>query len=355
MKKKNIPKKVNQHYPPTKQSLQTTLLIVVFIFINGCFSIFRPTPVLEDDKSDLLKADKNFILLDENLKPIENPNFSNLDQKIKSLQKAKSFHELNNLAVYGAKLSYIESSEEIFKKLQKEKPHEMVPYLNLLRIYYVLDEYDIAKKMLNGYYKTHATNKSKIFDLMKYLKAANRPEEYVIFLDVVSNYPEYEIKALEEIGLYFLSTRDLNLAQSYFERILASYTYYPIALYSLMQIHFINEAWSNVIIMGTALQKEKKKEKDYHAMMAKAYYELGEYEKAIKISEEAPDSEKAYIDFLMVWRDSILSNDIRGSLKNLNKHFQLAKKKNPSLKENEFFITNTKEGKQTLLNLINGY
>ncbi len=371
MKKKNILelyflKGKNSCYPHfkkdnhfTKSFLQSrvfgSLLFVSFFLFNGCFSIFRPTPVLEDDKSDLLKIDKNFILLNENLTPVENPDFSNLDQKVKSLQKAKSFYELNNLAVYGAKLSYIESSEEVFKKLQKEKPQEMVPYLNLLRVYYVLDEYDIAKQMLNNFYKVNVTNKSKIFEFMQYLKATNRSEEYVIFLDVVSNYPEYEIKALEEIGFYFLSTRDLNLAQSYFERILTIYAYYPTALYSLMQIHSTNESWNSVITMGTPLKKEKNKGKEYYSMMAKAYYELGDYQKAIKASEEASESEKIFPEFLKVWRDSLLSNDIRASLKTLNKYFQIAKKKNPSLKENEFFIVNTKEGKGTLSNLINGY
>ena len=43
-------------------------------------------------------------------------------------------------------MSYIESSEEIFRKLQKQKPQEITPYLNLLRVYYLLEEYDIAKK-----------------------------------------------------------------------------------------------------------------------------------------------------------------------------------------------------------------
>lgn len=232
--------KTNLCYPLLKKLGSLVLLFA----ITGCVSIFRPTPVLEEDKSEILKADKQFILLNENLTPVVNPDFTSLDKKLKSLQGAKSFHELNNLAVYGVMLSYIESSEEILKKLQKEKPQEMVPFLNLLRIYYLLDEYEIAKKMLNNFYKYHAHDKKKVFEFMKYLKESSRAEEHVLFLDVISNYEEYEMQALQELGEYFISIRDLDLAKPYFEKILTIYAYNPVALHSMMLIHYINESWT---------------------------------------------------------------------------------------------------------------
>lgn len=363
MKKRNTTNPTNTAYPQlskkatllSQRRAGRILLLTIFLFTNGCFSIFKATPILEENKADALKNDNRFILLDENLNPIEKPDFSSLDKKIRALQKAKSFHDLNNLAVYGAKLSYIESSEEILKKLQKEKPNEMAPFLNLLRIYYLLDEYEIAKNMLNEYYKAHLGDKNKVFEFMKSLKASNRAEEHVLFLDVISNYQEHETQALEELGLYFLSIRDYELAKPYFEKILTIYAYHPVALHSMMQIHFVNESWANVISFGTPLKKEKKKANDYYAMMAKSYYELGEYSQAIKLSEEAPEAEKSSIDFLIVWRDSILCNDIKGSISNLNKYFQMAKKKDPYLKEEEFFLLNSKEGKRILSNFINGY
>lgn len=334
--------------------MQLSFIFIVFLFFNACISIFRPTPVLEEDKSDILKADKQFILLDENLNPIEKPDFTALDQKARALQSAKKFHELNNLAVYGVKLSYIESSEEILKKLQKERPQEMIPFLNLLRIYYLLEEYDIAKKMLNEYYKANTNDKKKVFEFMKFLKSSNRAEEHVLFLDVISTYQEHEMQALEELGQYFLSIGELDLAKSYFEKILTIYAYNPIALFSMMQIHYTNESWANVITYAAPLKKIKSKEKNFHTMMAKAFFELGDYAQAVKISEEAPEEEKNSIDFLIVWRDSILCNDIKGSILGLNKYFQNAKKKNPSLKETEFFFANSKEGKRILSNIIHG-
>ena len=332
--------KTNLCYPLLKKLGNLVLLFA----ITGCFSIFRPTPVLEEDKSEILKADKQFILLNENLTPVVNPDFTSLDKKLKSLQGAKSFHELNNLAVYGVMLSYIESSEEILKKLQKEKPHEMIPYLNLLRIYYLLDEYEIAKKMLNSFYKYHARDKKKVFEFMKYLKESSRAEEHVLFLDVISNYEEYEMQALQELGEYFISIRDLDLAKPYFEKILTIYAYNPVALHSMMLIHYINESWADVITYATPLRKEKAKDKTYYTMLAKAYFELGEYKLAVKASEEAPESEKTSLDFLTVWRDSILCNDIRASLTPLNKYrkirikdLELLRKKIQASKKKNFF------------------
>lgn len=350
MKKRNIYNPKNNLYYP----MINLLLFIILFPLIGCFSIFRPTPILEDDKSQILKADIQFILLNEDLSSIKNPDFTFLDKKIKSLQKTKSFHELNNLAVYGLKLSYIETSEDILKKLQKEKPSEIVPFLNLLRIYYLLDEYEVCKKIINEYYKFHAGNKKKIFDVMAYLKNSNRVEEHVLFLDVLSNYQEHEMQALEELGLYFISVRDFDLAKPYFEKILTIYAYNPLALHSLMQIHFINESWADVITYSIPLKKEKIKRKDYYAMVAKAHYELGDYSLAIKESEEATDLDKASLDFLIVWRDSILCNHPQSSISKLNSYFQIVKKKNPSVNEDDFFITNTKEGKQILSNLING-
>lgn len=360
MKKKNILNALfileeNISYSLNLNFANKVLLTIFFLLFHGCFSIFRPTPVLEEDKSEILKTDKQFILLNENLTPIENPDFTSLDKKVKSLQNAKSFHELNNLAVYGVKMSYIESSEEILRKLQKEKPQEITPYLNLLRIYYLLEEYDIAKKMLNEYYKSHSGDKKKVFEFMKYLKTSNRSEEHVLFLDVISNYQEFEMQALEELGLYFISIRDFEMARPYFEKILTIYAYNPIALNSMMQIHYINESWGDVVTYATPLKKEKAKDKNYYTMLAKAYFELGEYQLAVKTSEEAPESEKVSIDFLTVWRDSILCSDIKGSLSHLNRFFQLAKKKNPTLKEEEFFYASSKEGKRILSNITNGY
>ena len=42
---------------------------------------------------------------------------------------------------------------------------------------------------------------------MKYLKTSNRSEEHVLFLDVISNYQEFEMQALEgtRFILYFHS------------------------------------------------------------------------------------------------------------------------------------------------------
>lgn len=54
--------------------------LVLLFAITGCVSIFRPTPVLEEDKSEILKADKQFILLNENLTPVVNPDFTSLDK-----------------------------------------------------------------------------------------------------------------------------------------------------------------------------------------------------------------------------------------------------------------------------------
>ena len=62
----------------------------------------------------------------------------------------------------------------------------------------------------------------------------------------------------------------------------------------------------------------------------KAYFELGEYQLAVKTSEEAPESEKVSIDFFDSLRDSILSSDIKRKFSSLNRFFQLAKKKSNS-------------------------
>lgn len=209
--------------------------------------------------------------------------------------------------------------------------------------------------MLNDYYKANIQDKKKVFDFMKYLKSTNRMEEHVLFLDVISSYQEHEMQALEELGNYFLSIGELELAKSYFEKILTIYAYNPIALQSMMQIHYTNEAWTDVITYAAPLRKQKTKEKNYHTMLAKAYFELGDYAQSLKISEEAPEQEKSSIDFLVVWRDSILCNDLKAPLTKLNKYFQIAQKKNPTLKESEFFLASSKEGRQMISNIIHGY
>ena len=325
-------------------------LLLIFVFIN-CGNFIKPSIELEEDKFEKFKNDTEFILLDQNLKPIPFNTGLKLEKEIKKLINSKNLYDKNNLAIYGLKISYIYESEKILQELTRKNPTQLEFFLNLIRVYHLLEEYNEIRKEFQIFY---FNNKDKLSELLNYLQKKNRIEEKIAILDYIATIPEFENKALEEMGVYFLEIRDFKQAKFYFEKLLANFAYNKIALLGMMEVHTQNEDWKQVIEKGKLLQREKKTKK-FTALLARAYFESADYSNSIRVIEETPDSEKLDIEILTLWRDSIYSKDLNSSADKIRKHLLLLKKTIPSINEDDFFYRESDIGKKTFQFTTNGF
>jgi tetratricopeptide (TPR) repeat protein len=324
-------------------------LLILFFF--NCGSFIKPSIELEEDKFEKFKNDTEFILLDENLKPIPLNTKLKLEKEIKKLINSKNLHDQNNIAIYGLKISYIYESEKILQDLTRKNPTQLEVFLNLIRIYHLLEEYNELRKEFQIFY---SNNKDKLSELLNYLQKKNRIEEKIAILDYLATIPEFENKSLEEIGTYFLGIRDYNQAKFYFEKLLANFAYNKIALLGMMEVHSNKEDWKQVIEKGKLLQREKKTKK-FTSLLARAYFESADYSNTIRVIEETPDTEKLDIEILTLWRDSIYSKDLNSSADRIRRHLSLLKKSIPSINEDDFFSRESDIGKKTSQFIINGF
>ncbi len=331
-------------------------LVFLFFLFQSCSSIFKFNPIIDSDSFDKLKIDTEFILLDSNLNPIPFPEKLNFDKEIKKLQNSKKLFEINNLAVYNAKLAHIVESEKNLKEIIEKNPEEKFFFLNLLRLYFLLDEYEDCQKLTKKFFKKETVNRKKVFyEVLDFLKARNRVKEKVIILDMISVYSEFETKATEELGLYFLKLKDYNQANFYFEKILGTYAYHKIALISMMEIHTYSESWKQVLIFGKSLERDKPSDMKFTNMQSKAYFELGDYENCIRIIEESKDSEKLDLEVFTLWRDANLTLDLNYNPSKLKRLFPILKNKYPFLSEEGFFFNEATNGKKNLQFIYAGY
>lgn len=329
--------------------MKCKILFLLCSFLVNCFGYLKPIPILDETKTEKLKQDNEFVFLDENLKPVEFK-IKDAGKEILKYQTAKTISEKNSLAIYGLKLDYVLESEKIFLENFKSTSDSLFVYLNLHRLYYQLEEFEECRKITKEFFNK---NKNLKFQAIDYLQKRNRIEEKIILLDMVSNESEFESKSLEELGTYFLNNGNYTQAEFYFNKVLATYAFNKTALIGMMQIKLNEENYKQVIDYGSILEKEKPTGVKFTYLQSKAYFEIGEYEKSIKLIESSSESEKLDLEVLNIWRDSYYSIDPKKNLDRLKSYLQKLNK-NQTFTEN-FFYRDTKLGKKNSDFILYGF
>ena len=188
-------------------------------------------------------------------------------------------------------------------------------------MYYILDEYEIIKEIFSDYFDKIKKNKNQAGFLLTELANRKRFEERVILLDVLTLKPAWEIKALEELGMYFFESGNYGSAETYFEKILSTDSFHAKALYYMALISLEQERYADTILYANNLVEERSKEFSPYYLLVKANFELGKYRESLKWAEKAPDYEKNEYEFISTWKSAILANDIHSDLSVLKKIF----------------------------------
>jgi len=322
--------------------------LFTFLFISLCTLPRKVIPALETDK-DFIVLTKAGIA--EESKPLGSRDYYS---RIKETEGSTEFNSLNDRSVFLIRVARIEEAENILLSLVKKDPNKITPLLNIFRMYYVLDEYDVIREVIADYLEKTKNIKNQSDIILRELKRLNRLEERVILLDVLSSKSGWEIKALEELGFYFYNQGNYKNAIRYFEQILSANAFHQNALYYMALISLELEKYTDAILYANNLLDEKQKWDNLYYIFLKSNYELGRYREAIKYAEKAPESEKTELEFLRTWKNAALANDIYSDLSNIKIYFHKLKKSGLKIEEKSFFPENDSEGKKVLHNIIQG-
>jgi tetratricopeptide (TPR) repeat protein len=243
----------------------------------------------------------------------------------------------NLKAIQTAKLGQIEKSEAYFEDCIREKPELVISHLNRLRLYFLLEEFKTVKAKIEA--ESPKVNSRLYVSLLEDLHTRFRWEERVIVLDALSRVKGWELYAFEELANYYTTQGNLAYASSYWNQILEVNPFYEEALYGMIEIQTENGKWHAVLDYAKSLSVAAKKNKNFHYFYAKANFELGRYEEALRWIEKANPDEKSQISFLEIWRDCLLLSKDQPNWEPLLPYYKKIKSQGYTIPESIFFPT----------------
>ncbi|MCE9500073.1 MAG: hypothetical protein K8R21_06200 [Leptospira sp.] len=280
-------------------------ILISFIFSIEITAVHCTFPLRN---SQILESDTHLMLMDYTAKS------ESIRAAINRLKNSSSLNDRNNLAVFQIRNSELDSAEKILKELAMSERSNLTPLLNLIRLYYISDEYPELRKFFALFAKRIDYNKVLVSRILTELEKQKRTEEKVIILDALTNLPGFEMKAMEELGIYFTNIQNYGEATGYFEKILEVDAFNNVALFNLALISVESGKWSDVILYAGNISDLKTVSGEVYFFLVKANYELGNYREALRLADKAPTSEKESIEFMTVWRNAILASDLKASL-----------------------------------------
>nr|WP_051185263.1 hypothetical protein [Leptospira alstonii] len=316
------------------------------LFILGIASLlnFCIYPIRE---AEILEADVSFLYLNSS-------EFSQVElEKITSAWKVKELRgkgttaeDKNNLGIIFAKHSLLDDAESAWKECLKISEFHPICFSNLIRMHYLIDEYETAKQEIAVYLKN--AKKDQIQQVRKLLTTQNRREETVLLLDVQSKIPGMEVVSWDELSAYLLEKQDYEKAYFYLEKILQINPYHKNARASMVLLAHDLEKWDDLLMFAMSLNSTDDKIPDLNYYIAKAYYEKRNYSEALEWIRKSPESEKETLPFVELWKRILLSVNPHSDLHPILPYIKKMQAKGLQIREEDILPTLDSSGKKTM-------
>lgn len=292
-----------------------SIILLSFLFFFSCRALgFRP--VLGDDKEYSVRSDRFFITSLNADSPVYSVPDS--DPSPKNLNE-NSPDELNRKAIFLARNRFAEDALSVWQRKDSGIRKE-IAISNTVRLLYLLDRFDEAKKELNEYFRENRT-KDAMISLRKIFSDPERNEEGILMFDVLKGFPEWELEALEELAKFSLIQGDYSAARIFIERILSIYSFHKAGLRLAVRLSALEEKWAESVSYGDILIKADLGLGESANSYLKSLYETGEYAKLLSLVSKADRNQKKDFLFWEVWRDSVLSLSPKSSLSQITKEY----------------------------------
>ncbi|MBM9579148.1 hypothetical protein JWG45_18545 [Leptospira sp. 201903070] len=314
-------------------------IVLVISFFSSCIYPIREAEILETDSSFLYLNSVEF-------SQTELEKVSSLWAVRKFRGKGTSAEDKNNLGILFAKNSFLDDAEFSWKECLKLSPANPICFSNLLRMHFLIDEYDPAKEEIDLFLKT--AKKDQVQQLRKILNSQNRKEETVLILDVQSKIPGLELASWEELSVYFLEKQDFEKAYFYLEKILQINPYHKNARASMVLLAHDMEKWDDLLMFAMNLQSTDDKIPDLTYYIAKAYYEKRNYSEAMEWIRKTPDLERETLPFIELWKRVLLSIHPNNDLSPIVPYVRKLQNRGLQIREEEILPTLNSSGKKTV-------
>ncbi|WP_025182487.1 tetratricopeptide repeat protein [Leptospira interrogans] len=319
--------------------LRRTLPFFIISLFHFCIYPIREAEVLETDVS--------FLYLNSTEFPQNELEKMNSIWKVRKLRdKGTTAEDKNNLGILFAKNSLLDDAESFWKECMKISESNPVCFSNLIRMYYLIDEYEISKKEISIYLKT--AKKEQIQQVKKLLTNQNRKEETILLLDVQSKIPGMEVVSWDELSTYFLEKQDYEKAYFYLEKILEINPYHKNARASMVLLAHDLEKWDDLLMFAMNLNSTDDKIPDLNYYIAKAYYEKRNYSEALEWIRKSPESERETLSFIELWKKILLSVNPNSDLHPILTYIKKMQAKGIQIKEEDVLPTLNPSGKKTI-------
>lgn len=319
--------------------LKCTLPFFIISLFHFCIYPIREAEVLETDVS--------FLYLNSTEFPQNELEKMNSIWKVRKLRdKGTTAEDKNNLGILFAKNSLLDDAESFWKECMKISESNPVCFSNLIRMYYLIDEYEISKKEISIYLKT--AKKEQIQQVKKLLTNQNRKEETILLLDVQSKIPGMEVVSWDELSTYFLEKQDYEKAYFYLEKILEINPYHKNARASMVLLAHDLEKWDDLLMFAMNLNSTDDKIPDLNYYIAKAYYEKRNYSEALEWIRKSPESERETLAFIELWKKILLSVNPNSDLHPILTYIKKMQAKGIQIKEEDVLPTLNPSGKKTI-------
>ncbi len=315
------------------------LLLGIVPLLNFCIYPIRQAETLENDVSFLYSNSSEFSQTElEKITSI---------WKVKQLKgKGTSAEDKNNLGIAFAKNSLLDDAESAWKECLKISEFHPICFSNLIRMHYLIDEYEIAKEEIASYLKN--AKKDQIQQVRKILTTQNRREETVLLLDVQSKIPGMEVVSWDELSAYFLEKQDYEKAYFYLEKILQIDPYHKNARASMILLAHDLEKWDDLLMFAMNLHSTDDKIPDLNYYIAKAYYEKRNYSDALEWIRKSPESERETLPFVELWKKILLSVNPTSDLRPILPYIKKMQSKGLQIREEDILPTLNPSGKKTM-------
>ncbi|EQA64846.1 tetratricopeptide repeat protein [Leptospira alexanderi serovar Manhao 3 str. L 60] len=319
--------------------LGQVLILGLTSLLNFCIYPIREAEALENDISFLY---------------LNSAEFSQAElEKVTSIWKVRqlkgkgiSAEDKNNLGIIFAKNSFLDDAESAWRECLKISEFHPVCFSNLIRMHYLIDEYEIAKKEIATYLKN--AKKDQIQQVRKILTTQNRREETVLLLDVQSKIPGMEVVSWDELSTYFLEKQDYEKAYFYLEKILQIDPYHKNARASMVLLAHDLEKWDDLLMFAMNLHSTDDKIPDLNYYIAKAYYEKRNYSEALEWIRKSPESERETLSFVELWKRILLSLNPTSDLHPILPYIKKMQSKGLQIREEDILPTLSSSGKKTM-------
>lgn len=272
-------------------------LISFILFLNSCSSLFKPNLYLLDDKFETLQRDNLFLIAVAQNKTalFEDKEISKYEEKFKNLNSSSN---LNLYSIYALKTGNIELAENTWWSLLEK--NELSSFFNLLRTFYLLDDRDGIKKLLEKFFQKKIFSFSSLNLIAEVLISQSRFEELIWILDYVSNNIPLEILERLQIANYYLDYGELEKARKEFEKVLFVYSFQKEALEGMVKIYFYENNYETSNMFLKAYLNSYKPNEEMVLIGMENFYKLTLYREGLELSKQLsnPKNKARYFSLL---------------------------------------------------------